>query len=308
MGNSGHRGDEKPERLWPMGAVSRLTGLSEHTLRAWEKRFGFPAPVRLDSGHRRYPVEQVRRLSAIQAALARGHRVGDLIGLDEAAIDALLTTPPDSTPQPSSVSSLSYLDLCLQLETETLAIRLRADAAALGVTRFLAEKLIPFIAAIGDGWQKGTLAIRHEHAATEIIDGVLRELRTPRERGLTGRPVLLATLPGESHALGLQLVGLMIVSRGVPVRILGTGSPVAEIAESAAAFRAASVALSMTAPGISASTRRDVARLRSLLPHSTPLWLGGTGATLLRRLPDGVRVASSLDDTEELVAQARRRR
>ena len=36
-------------QLWPMGAVARRTGIGEHTLRAWERRFGFPAPHRLES-------------------------------------------------------------------------------------------------------------------------------------------------------------------------------------------------------------------------------------------------------------------
>ena len=57
--------DLEREQLWPMGAVTRRTGIGEHTLRAWERRFGFPDPVRLPSGHRRYPLEQVRRLALI---------------------------------------------------------------------------------------------------------------------------------------------------------------------------------------------------------------------------------------------------
>jgi len=41
------------DEMWPMGAVTKRTGITEHTLRAWERRFDFPKPVRLVSGHRR---------------------------------------------------------------------------------------------------------------------------------------------------------------------------------------------------------------------------------------------------------------
>jgi MerR family transcriptional regulator, light-induced transcriptional regulator len=46
--------------------VARETGVSEGTLRMWETRYGFPAPQRLPSGHRRYTnddVVQVRQVA-----------------------------------------------------------------------------------------------------------------------------------------------------------------------------------------------------------------------------------------------------
>jgi predicted DNA-binding transcriptional regulator AlpA len=62
-----HDGDS--DDLWPMGAVTRRLGISEHTLRAWERSFGFPKPVRLPSGHRRYTSDQVRQLQLINRVL-----------------------------------------------------------------------------------------------------------------------------------------------------------------------------------------------------------------------------------------------
>ena len=46
--------------------VARETGVSEGTLRMWETRYGFPAPDRLPSGHRRYSeddIVQVRQVA-----------------------------------------------------------------------------------------------------------------------------------------------------------------------------------------------------------------------------------------------------
>lgn len=298
--------DESGESLWSMRAVSQRTGLSEHTLRAWEKRFGFPDPVRLDSGHRRYPPEQVRRLTAIQSALVRGHRIGDVIRLDEAGIDALLASDSGLPDETHRETTGTYLEACLRLDSEELATMMRQDAAILGVTRFLSEKVVPFVTAIGEGWEEGVVSIRHEHVASETVEGILRELRTPLERGLSGRPVLLATLPGELHSLGLQIVSLMIVARGVPVRVVGVETPIVEIAESASALRAPVVALSMTEAGVSQSTGRLIEELHEMLPPGTTLWLGGRGASRLRGLPAGVSVAAALEDIDELVAVARR--
>jgi len=46
----------------PMREVVERTGVGEATLRAWETRYGFPAPRRLPSGHRRYRESDVEVL------------------------------------------------------------------------------------------------------------------------------------------------------------------------------------------------------------------------------------------------------
>jgi DICT domain-containing protein/predicted DNA-binding transcriptional regulator AlpA len=53
-----------------IGALARRTGLGVSTIRAWERRHGFPEPQRLESGHRRY---SERDVEAILAAVRDRH-------------------------------------------------------------------------------------------------------------------------------------------------------------------------------------------------------------------------------------------
>ena len=55
-----------------IGDVVAATGVGEATLRAWERRFGFPAPRREPSGHRRYSPAQVERIRAVVRERRRG--------------------------------------------------------------------------------------------------------------------------------------------------------------------------------------------------------------------------------------------
>lgn len=55
-----------------IGDVVAATGVGEATLRAWERRFGFPAPRREPSGHRRYSREEVERIRAVVRERDRG--------------------------------------------------------------------------------------------------------------------------------------------------------------------------------------------------------------------------------------------
>src|ERR1700761_5154057 len=55
-----------------IGDVVAATGVGEATLRAWERRFGFPAPRREPSGHRRYSRDEVERIRAVVRERDRG--------------------------------------------------------------------------------------------------------------------------------------------------------------------------------------------------------------------------------------------
>jgi DICT domain-containing protein/predicted DNA-binding transcriptional regulator AlpA len=58
---------ERGETAYGIGEVVERTGVAEATLRMWERRYGFPSPDRLASGHRRYSerdIEQIRSVAA----------------------------------------------------------------------------------------------------------------------------------------------------------------------------------------------------------------------------------------------------
>jgi MerR family transcriptional regulator, light-induced transcriptional regulator len=55
-----------------IGEVVGRTGVAEATLRMWERRYGFPAPERLASGHRRYSEREIELIRAVAAKRAAG--------------------------------------------------------------------------------------------------------------------------------------------------------------------------------------------------------------------------------------------
>lgn len=63
---------DESENTLSIGDVVRATGLGEATLRAWERRYGFPRPRREPSGHRRYAPAEIERLLRVIAERERG--------------------------------------------------------------------------------------------------------------------------------------------------------------------------------------------------------------------------------------------
>lgn len=63
------------DSLLTIGDLAEACGLAPATLRMWEQRHGFPEPHRLDSGHRRYDVEDVARVRRVLAHRDAGVRL-----------------------------------------------------------------------------------------------------------------------------------------------------------------------------------------------------------------------------------------
>ena len=297
-------GTEAGDPMWPMGAVTRRTGIGEHTLRAWERRFGFPVPHRLPSGHRRYPVEQVQQLLLIGEALQCGYRAGDVVPLPLEGLEQLLRDSGRAEglirePSPEWLGQI--LDAAVRFDRHELASQLRYASSTLGIGRFLRERVAPILTEVGEAWSRGDLEIRHEHFISEVLEDELRALRSPLESAGTGRPVVLANLPNEFHELGLQIAAVEVAAAGRALRILGRNTPVEDIVETARAIDAAAVGLSISAFAVNQATAAAVETLRRLLPARIQLWLGGGGADKLTDVPNGVQVLASLDDFERAI-------
>ena len=59
--------------MYRIHRFSKLTGLSTHLIRAWERRYGLLAPERTPKGHRLYSAQDVRLVEHILTLLEEGH-------------------------------------------------------------------------------------------------------------------------------------------------------------------------------------------------------------------------------------------
>jgi MerR family transcriptional regulator, light-induced transcriptional regulator len=109
-----------------IGEVVRATGLGEATLRAWERRYGFPQPQREPSGHRRYAAEEVERILRVVAERERGVALPAAIERARTApagVPSLFAQLRDRRPdlQPMTVSKRHLIPLSRAIEEESAA-------------------------------------------------------------------------------------------------------------------------------------------------------------------------------------------
>jgi DNA-binding transcriptional MerR regulator len=65
----------------PIAVVVARTGVSEHLLRVWERRYGAVAPARGEGGHRRYSDADVARVRLLHAVTRAGRLIGQVARL-----------------------------------------------------------------------------------------------------------------------------------------------------------------------------------------------------------------------------------
>lgn len=296
-----------------IAAVERDTGIGKDTLRVWERRYGFPQPLRNADGDRVYPPEQVQRLRQIKRLLDRGMRPGQVVPLDAAALQALIAAPAAApgARMPAAVSATGanapYLVLLQRHEVQALHRQLARDLLRHGLSGFVSNVVAPLTVAVGEAWMRGELAVFEEHLYSEVIQRVLRQAiaaMPPVDARLARPRVLLTTVPQEPHILGLLMVEAMLALEGCVCIQLGPQMPLPEIVQAVQAHRADVLALSFSSLLPAAQVIAALQELTETLPPSCVLWAGGS-APALARAPEGVRVLRGLDELAAAAADWR---
>lgn len=160
---------------------------------------------------------------------------------------------------------------------------------------FILNTVAPLVHTVGELWASGRLQIYQEHFVTEqlmlFISTELVRLTEPA----ASPPVLLVTLPGEQHTLALFMVYALLVSRGTSAIYLGAELPMDQLILAVAQFSAVAVGLTFSGSYSYKHIRPHLLELRSLLPSSVDIWVGGEGVHRLRKLPSGIYKFNTLD-------------
>jgi DNA-binding transcriptional MerR regulator/methylmalonyl-CoA mutase cobalamin-binding subunit len=284
------------QNLYPIGAVERDTGVGRDTLRVWERRYGFPNPHRNDKGERLYPEDQLRRLQRIRRLLDQGMRPGKLLPLSEDELDLIENNIAAAEDTELSDTVNGIIDAVCAADGVALEKYLNTSLQDLGMESFINEVISPLLVAVGERWASGQLQIFEEHFLTQQL---IRFLNTEvsKSNAKTKKPrVLLATLPGEEHNLGLLMVAALLSSRGITTINLGSEVPMEQISHAVNRFQADTVGITFSGAYQYKNIRSHLGELRQLIPDDVDIWTGGEGVRRLRKLPAGVSKFTSLDN------------
>jgi DNA-binding transcriptional MerR regulator len=272
--------DPTPPAMLRIGALSRRLGVSEHVLRAWERRYGLLRPVRTPGGFRLYSEADVERIQRMQRHLAEGLSPAQAAraALDEerAALTGVDTGEAGEARQRDDLGEAfgtlaAALDDFDEPGANAILDRL---LSTLTVETVLRDVVLPYLRDLGERWERGSATVAQEHFASNLLRGRLASLGRGWGQG-HGPRALLACAPGELHDLALLAFGIVLNRSGWRIDYLGADTPLEELTRTARSTRADLVVLVAALP-----ERFDgVSEELTVLARTAPLAIGGAGAT-----------------------------
>ncbi|MBS7808651.1 MerR family transcriptional regulator [Variovorax sp. PCZ-1] len=293
-----------------IAAVERDTGLSKDTLRVWERRYGFPMPLRDTYGERAYSLDQVEKLRVIKRLLDNGHRPGRVVAMSIEELQSIgesLSAAPQRITQADKTDLREYLALIKSHDVDGLRRLLGQSLMRMGIGSFVCNVVAPLNTTVGDAWMRGQIEVFEEHMYTESVNMVLRSAigAAPDSAQLASPRVLLTTFPQEPHGMGLLMAEAMLSLEACRCVSLGTQTPIWDIVLAATAHKADIVALSFTASQNPNYVVNGLEELRSKLGTGIEIWAGGSCPIIHRRSIEGVKPIAALQDIAAQVANWR---
>ena len=267
---------------YPIRAVSRLTGLSVDTLRAWERRYGAVVPVRGERG-RVYSDADVARLKRLSVLVRDGHAIGQIASLPDSALRRLRgaaeSEAAEATTLPAAMVDMGPVrDAIRRYDLAGLEGILNRHAVVLPHDTLIFSVLLPIMKDLGERWESGEIRPAQEHLVSAAIRSVLGSLLRTLPNSPRARTLVFATAAGERHELGLLCAAVLAATRGINVVYLGPDLPASDIAHAATIAEAHTLLIAATLADFDPKDLRALSRV----PKRVEIWAGGAQAAALR--------------------------
>ena len=286
--------------------IARDTGLGKDTLRVWERRYGFPDPLRTPTGDRVYTETHLERLRLICRLIDLGYRPGRVVPLSPEALSQLPTPGNGSIEErsdPVIEGLICFLESGNTSEFKTTLFELVDQQSP---KDFVYQTAEPLLKATGNAWAQGRISIYLEHFVTQQLMAAIHTAQSRVRSTPSGLRVLLTTLPGEPHGMGVMLVELLLNISGVETINIGLETPMDQLQHACASLNPDVLALSFSAIQKRPQTMALLEELDQKIPPTIPILAGGSGITKLRALPKRfmiIKKMNSLDSTIKLLLQ-----
>lgn len=277
------------EKKYNIGAVSRITGLSTHAIRAWEKRHHAVDPERSEDNNRRlYSENDLQKLSLLKEATGLGFNIGNIANMNIDELKSIVwkqksrEVPEKSGDTMPDVTVQDYIEKSMEAirdyNPEKLEELLSMASVEFGNIKTVEQFVIPMAALIGDEWSRGILRIAQEHMATETLRTYLISIIS-NSLEYKNSPIMVVSTPsGQLHDLGALISGALAATEGWKVLFLGPNLPSEEIAGAIKKTGAKVVAMSIVYPCDDARIHNELVNLRTYLNKTTIIIVGGSGS------------------------------
>lgn len=261
--------------------VADRTGISVHTLRAWERRYGVPSPNRGQGNrYRLYDEQDIADVLFMKQLVESGVAPAQASARLRQRQTKAVIAPASEMTQPIVSLQTTLLNAFAESDVRT-ALHTLDEAFALVAPEQVALAIVePTMREIGERWMRNEMTVWQEHLASNLIQQKLFSILQSQPALPKSAPILIAACaPQEEHQLGLVILSLMARRQGWRVEYLGQGTPLSDIVDLSRKLKPNAIAVSVS----------TVVGLAALLPWLDPVNRPATlvvlGGVLLNRVP-----------------------
>lgn len=212
-------------------AVAQMVGVLPVTLRAWERRYGFPSPSRGGQGYRLYSEHDLQTLRWLKSQLDSGVNIGQaaqqLHQMQQTGKD------PVSDEHLRNGQSLSLADLSTRLlanlkqyNSQSAVDVLRQGLTLYGIEEVFSGLFDPIITQAEASGLEGIAFSTDQQYIIEFFHEQLLSLLAVTIKPFRAGAVIAGCMPGEFHQLSLLMLVIMLRMRGWNVIYLGANTTI----------------------------------------------------------------------------------
>lgn len=230
-------GDITP--LYNIGVVTKMTGISMATLRAWERRYKFPDSGRTEGGHRLYSEKDVLRLIWVKDRIEEGMQTSQAIQalkhlelsreIVEAPGEGNISALPQARLKIADEYQREIMNSLLNRDTNHVDLLLTQALGEISIEDITLHIISPILNKVGDLWEAGNIGIDQEHFITNYCRQKLIQWIVSGPPPVAMSPVVLACAPDEYHEGSLLILGVLLRRKRIPVAYLGQSLPLEEL-------------------------------------------------------------------------------
>jgi DNA-binding transcriptional MerR regulator len=224
--------------LYNLKAVTRETGLTPATLRAWERRYRLVRPQRSPGGHRLYSRQDIETLKWVVERQREGlsiSQAAEMWKTNLAEAGLISSKHPEARVNYNSHENelemlrQKWISACLAFDDEAANQSLNQAFAINAPEIICIEVLQKGLAQVGRDWYSGKINAQQEHFASAIamrrLDALMGGVAVPTK----AQTILVACPEGEEHDFILLMVAFLIRRRGWNVVYLGSDVPLEDL-------------------------------------------------------------------------------
>lgn len=301
--------------IYNINIASKLSGVPELTIRAWEGRYSAITPKRTETNRRIYSDSDVEKLTLLRKLTDNGHRIGNLANLSVEELKDTLSKIEvklkASVGDSLSGEGKKFITECIEAikDYDEKGLGSLLNKASVTYTRpeLIDKVILPLIENIGLYWQEGILRVSHEHFASSYIRRFMENL-TESYQPTESAPRLIVTTPeGQYHEVGAIIGAALAASDGWNTTYLGASLPAEDIAEAAFRLNSKCIFLSIVYPNDNPEINAQLIKLRQIIGSEVFIVANGSAVNGYRNTLEGINalISESPENFREILKDIR---